>query len=189
MAGARRETPTWLLKSVLIACIAWCAVGVVSMFLSPFDTRRAVVLATFTHDPAAGTLPWRVTLEGPDGGDYFEMQGMLVWKRRSHLGFPMPIFQKRFEFVLSGEPPAGAPPLSREDAESLLQGAYASLPSDADPGLIAARNEFLLAIAPRSAFDELVVGYLIFDLTVVIAAIGAFLSFRALRKRRAAQAA
>lgn len=189
MAGARRETPTWLLKSVLIACISWCAVGVVSMFLSPFDTRRAVVLATFTHDPTAGTLPWRVTLEGPDGGDYFEMQGMLVWKRRSDPGFPMPIFQKRFEFVLSGEPPAGAPPLSREDAESLLQGAYASLPSDADRALIAARNEFLLAIAPRSAFDELVVGYLIFDLTVVIAAVGAFVSYRALRKRRAAQAA
>ena len=38
-------------------------------------------------------------------------------------------------------------------------------------------------------FDELVVRYLIFDLTVVIAAIGAFVSYRALRKRRAAQAA
>ncbi len=56
MAGARRETPTWLLKSVLIACIAWCAVGVVSMFLSPFDTRRAVVLATFTHRRRARSL-------------------------------------------------------------------------------------------------------------------------------------
>ena len=189
MAGARREAPTWLLKSVLIACIAWCAFGVVSMFLSPFDTRRAVVLATFTHDPAAGTLPWRVTLAGPDGGDYFEMQGILVWKRRSHLGFPMPIFQKRFEFVLSGEPPAGATPLSREDAESLLQGAYASLPSDADPGLIAARNEFLLAIAPRSAFDELVVRYLIFNVTVPLAAIGALLAVATLRTRRAPQPA
>ena len=101
----------------------------------------------------------------------------------------MPIFQKRFEFVLSSEPPAGATPLSREDAESLLQGAYASLPPDADAAQIAARNEFLLAIAPRSAFDERVGGYLIFDLTVVIAAVGAFVSYRALRKRRAAQAA
>jgi hypothetical protein len=190
MTDARREPPTWLLKTVMAVCIAWCAIGVLALILPAGDVRRVVRLGDFSHDATLGALPWRVTLEEVDSRlAAGTLQGELVWKRRSDLGILTPIFEKRYEFVLHGDAPAGVEPLSLEDAESLLTGAFATLPPDADRELIAARNEFLLAIAPRSAFDELVVGYLIFDLTVVIAAIGAFLSFRALRKRRAAHTA
>ena len=190
MTNARRETPTWLLKTVMVACIAWCGAGVIALFFPSFDTRRLVLLGDFAHDPTAGALPWRVTLDAADSGPgYGTMQGCLAWKRRSNLGIPTPIFEKRCEFVLQGDPPAGVSPLSLEDAESLLKGAYTTLPPDADQTLIDARNQFLLAIAPRSALDELIVSSLIFDLTVVAAAIGALLSNRALRKRRAPQPA
>ena len=190
MPDARREPPTWLLKTVMAVCIAWCAIGVLALLLPSHDVRRVVRLGDFSHDPTLGALPWRVTLDDVDGSlEPGTMQGKLLWKRRSNLGLPMPIFEKRYEFVLGGDAPAGVEPLSLEDAESLLQAAYATLPTNPEPKHLVYRNEFLRAIQPRSAFDELEVGYLLVNATVPLAAIGALLSVAALRKRRATHTA
>jgi len=190
MTNARRETPAWLLKTVAAVCIAWCATGVLVLLLPEGGVRRVIRLADFSHDATLGTLPWRVTIEDVDGAlEAGTLQGKLLWIRRSDLGFPLPIFKKRYQFVLGGDAPAGVEPLSLEDAESLLRAAYATLPTSAEPRQIYARNEFLLALQPRSALEEITMSYLLFNVTVPLAAIGALLAVATLRKRRAPQPA
>ena len=177
--------PTWLLTLAAGVGIFWCAFLLVAAGVPSMDSRRVVVLATFTHDPSAGSLPWRVALSDPSSPlEHGRVQAFLKWQRRSNLGFPLPIFTKRFELCLGGDAPGGVTPLSVDDAQSLLQTAFATLPAGADERQIAARSVFFGAIAPASARDELIGSALLIDLSLPVAAVGALVSLRELRRRQ-----
>ena len=182
-----RRIPSWLLSVVAGICIFWCVIAAIVGLSGSSGVRPIVRLGVFTHDPSAGSIPWRVTLREAAGDEsQGGLEAFLAWRRRSASGFPLQIFRKRFELALRGDAPAGATPLSVEDAQSLLQSAFAALPVGADEGRVAVRNLFVAAIVPRSALDELVVSNLVYDLSVPLALAGALLSMRELNRRRLA---
>lgn len=185
MSARPHRIPSWLLTVVAGVGISWCVIAVIVGFSAQFDARPIVRLGVFTHDPSAGAIPWRVTLrESADDAGSGGLEAILAWRRRSDSGFPLPIFRKRFELALRGDAPAGVAPISAEDAQSLLQTAFATIPAGADEGRIAVRNLFLGAIVPQGALDELIVGNLLLDLSVPAALVAVLFSMRELRRRR-----
>lgn len=187
MTHARRRMPAWMSRTVFAVCVAWCGLMLLTaVFPTAGGVRPVRPLGVFTHDPAAGAIPWRVRLQarrdssGPAG-----VEAVLAWKRRSDAGLPMTVPEKRWELVVRGDAPPGVAPPSVEDAQALLQSAFATLPADADAELISARNAFLGAIAPRSAGSAIRIDALLLMLSVPIAVLGAILSLRSLRAARA----
>lgn len=191
MSARTHRIPSWLLTVAAGVGIFWCVIAVVATAGGGGGVRPLVRLGTFTYDPSAGSLPWRLTLHEPATEALpdrapGQIEAVLSWRRRSNAGLGAPIFRKRFEFVLVGDAPPGVAAISPEDAQSLVEGAYATLPADnADRRTIFARNEFLRAITPGRLVDELDLTGLAISLSVPVAVIGTLLSLRALGKRKA----
>lgn len=194
MPDARRRMPAWLLWTIMLACIGWCLTLLGSAFL-PIRVggiEPVKVIAFFTHDPDAGTPPWRVTLidrDIPPREIPEDVWAGVFSRRRSDFGVPYPIFKTRPTLLVRGAPPAFVTPLSDEDAASLLHAEFARLPEKADPYLVNLRARFLETQVPRSVASELDAGEIVVMVGFLLAATGAVLAFWRLQRLHAAQAA
>ena len=186
MPRLNERLPRWLLIAIMAASALWCGIGVIGLTVSDAGARPAVKLGRFTHDAAAGAIPWRVALHDRSAEASTAagtIEAILAWRRPLGIGIGLTGGDRRFEFVLRGDAPAGVDPISTLDAQSLLQSAYAALPADVGQEQIAARNEFLKAITPRGALDGVNLGGLAFTLSMPVAAVVGALALVALRRR------
>lgn len=194
MPDARRRMPAWLLWTIMLACIGWCLTRLGSVLL-PIRTGRiepVKVIASFTHDPDAGTPPWRATLVDRDIPPREISEDVWVGvfsRRRSDFGVPYPIFKTRPTLLVRGAPPAFVTPLSDEDAASLLHAEFARPPENADPFMVALRDRFLETQAPRRLSSELDPVAIADMASFLLAAAGALLASWRLQRMHAAQAA
>lgn len=194
MPDARRRMPAWLLWTIMLACIGWCLTLLGTAFLSirVGGIEPVKVIASFTHDPDAGTPPWRATLIARDIPPREIPEDVWVGvfsRRRSDFGLPYPIFKSRPTLLVRGAPPAFVTPLSAEDAASLLHAEFARLPEDADPSLVDRRARFLETQVPRSVASELDAGAIVAMVSFLLAAAGAGLAFWRMQRMHAARAA
>ncbi len=192
MPDARRRMPQWLLWTILLACTGWCLTRLGSVLL-PIRTGRiepVKVIASFTHDPDAGTPPWRATLVDRDipPREISEDVWAGVFSRRtSDFGIPYPIFKTRPTLLIRGAPPVSVPLLSTEDAAALLYAEFARLPENADTFMVALRDRFLETQAPRRLSSELDPVAIADMASFLLAAAGALLASWRLQRMHAAR--